>query len=82
MVGNHDWLGLGDEVLLKEELLVVALVLLQDVVQVYLMSCDLLRVGSLVGKAEAAMHRVLLMRGFLTIAILASSERLEVSFLL
>jgi hypothetical protein len=48
LVADNDWLLFWDEVLLKQEFLVVSFILLQDVVQVNLMS----------GLLGALVHRV------------------------
>jgi hypothetical protein len=44
VTGNHNWLLFGNEFLFEEELLIISFVLLQDVIQVDLVSCSLCRV--------------------------------------
>lgn len=59
VICNHHWLLFWNEILFKEKFLVVPLIFLQNVVEVDLMSCYLLRILSLVCRVEANMCALL-----------------------
>ena len=75
LIRHHYRFLLGDKILFKQEFLIIAFIFLQNVIQVYLMSYDLLRIGLMIDSIGCSIGILFLWLRLLIILVIPTSYR-------